>query len=98
MGLFGKKRAEQTGEESAAIKVLGSGCAKCNQLEESVKTALTQLGLEPEVGHIRDFSRIAEYGVMTTPALVVDEKVVSSGRVLKPEEAAALIRKARGME
>ena len=61
----------------AAVKVLGSGCAKCNALEEVTRQALTELGMEPVVGHITDFAQIAAYGVMTTPALVVDGKVLS---------------------
>ena len=109
MGLFGKKKkteaaaaaAERAASRSAGdsssrgILVLGSGCAKCNALEEAVRAALTELGMDPAVGHVTDFTQIAAYGVMSTPALVVDGKVVSSGKVLKKEEAAALIQKAR---
>lgn len=102
MGLFGKKKeTEATAPErgtqpgNTGILVLGSGCAKCNALEEVVRAALTELGMDPAVGHVTDFTQIAAYGVMSTPALVVDGKVVSSGKVLKKEEAAALIQKAR---
>lgn len=80
-------------EEGAAIKVLGSGCAKCNELEANVKKALEQLGMETTIEHVTDFSVIAAYGVMTTPALVVDGKVVSYGKVLKVEEAVKLLQK-----
>lgn len=68
------------------IKVLGGGCAKCHQLEENTKEALTMLDIKEEVEVITDFSIIAAYGVMTTPALVVDGKVVSYGKVLKTDE------------
>ncbi|WP_417044090.1 thioredoxin family protein [Dysosmobacter sp.] len=102
MGLFGKKKepaaaAPERGTQpgNTGILVLGSGCAKCNALEEVVRAALTELGMDPAVGHVTDFTQIAAYGVMSTPALVVDGKVVSSGKVLKKEEAAALIQKAR---
>lgn len=78
-----------------AVKVLGSGCAKCNELEENVKTALEQLGMDTAIEHVTDFNVIAAYGVMTTPALVVDGKVVSYGKVLKVEEAVKLLQKIR---
>ena len=93
-----KPAAPETKQEGGSgVKVLGSGCAKCNALEDSVREALAQLGLDAPIGHVTDFSQIAAYGVMSTPALVVDGKVVSQGRVLKPREAAELIRKARGI-
>ena len=98
MKLFGRKETEKrntpVSQEEARILVLGSGCAKCNELEGTVRAALAELGSDAAVGHVTDFSRIAAYGVMSTPALVVDGKVLSSGRLLKKEEAAELIRKA----
>jgi small redox-active disulfide protein 2 len=81
---------------SGGVKVLGSGCAKCNALEQAVRDALAELGMETTIDHVTDFTQIAAYGVMTTPALVVDGKVVSYGKVLKKDEAKALIRKVRG--
>jgi small redox-active disulfide protein 2 len=86
----------QPGEAAGGVKVLGSGCAKCNALEEAVRAALEELNMDTTIDHVTDFSQIAAYGVMTTPALVVDGKVVSWGRVLKKDEAKALIRKVRG--
>ena len=74
---------------------MGSGCAKCNALEQAVRAALAELGMETAVEHVTDFVQIASYGVMTTPALVVDGKVVSCGRVLRKEEAKTLIARAR---
>mgnify|MGYP002591670183 CR=1 FL=1 len=108
MNLFGKKKAKSccggnfTPETMAraekggsGIKVLGSGCAKCNALEASVREALAELGMDADIDHVTDFAQIAAYGVMTTPALVVDGKVVSYGKVLSKEEAKALLAKAR---
>ncbi len=69
------------------VKVLGTGCAKCNALEENVKNALEKLGMDTTIDHVTDFAEIAAYGVMTTPALVVEGKVVSFGKVLNTEEA-----------
>jgi small redox-active disulfide protein 2 len=82
-------------DQGEAVKVLGSGCAKCNELEANVKTALEQLGMDTTIEHVTDFNVIAAYGVMTTPALVVDGKVVSYGKVLKVEEATKLLQKVR---
>ena len=98
MGLFNKKNDCCSGgtcssEESknCRIKILGTGCANCIKLEENTKIALEELGIEECVGHITDFAEIAKYGVMSTPGLVVDEKVVSYGKVLKPEEIKELL-------
>lgn len=81
---------------ASGVKVLGSGCAKCNALEQATREALTELGMETTIDHVTDFAQIAAYGVMTTPALVVDGKVVSYGKVLKKDEVKALIQKVRG--
>ena len=83
-------------KSSGGVKVLGSGCAKCNALEEATREALAELGMDTAIDHVTDFTQIAAYGVMTTPALVVDGKVVSYGKVLKKDEVKALIQKARG--
>ena len=88
-------KAENAKTEGASIKILGSGCAKCNQLEAATKAALQQLGMDTTVDHVTDFSQIAAYGVMTTPALVVDGKVVSYGKVLKTEEVVKILQKVR---
>lgn len=88
-------KAEGAKTEGANVKVLGSGCAKCNQLEAATKEALQQLGMDTAIDHVTDFSQIAAYGVMTTPALVVDGKVVSYGKVLKTEEVVKILQKVR---
>jgi small redox-active disulfide protein 2 len=69
-----------------------SGCAKCNQLEAATKEALASLGMSTEVDHITDFAEIAKYGVMSTPALVIDGKVVSYGKVLKTDEVVKILK------
>ncbi len=86
------KQAEEA-KSAPGIKVLGGGCAKCHALEDAVRAALTELGMDAPIDHVTDFTQIAAYGVMTTPALVVDGKVVSYGKVLKKEEAKAIIQK-----
>lgn len=86
----------ETAKAVGGIKVLGSGCAKCNALEAAVCSALEELGMDTTIDHVTDFGQIAAYGVMSTPALVVDGKVVSYGKVLSKEEAMALILKAKG--
>jgi small redox-active disulfide protein 2 len=89
------EKAEETKTENG-IKVLGSGCAKCNELEAAVKEALGELGMDTNIEHVTDFAQIAAFGVMTTPALVIDGKVVSYGKVLKKQEAIEIIKRARG--
>ena len=63
------------------IKVLGPGCANCVNLEKATRAAVAELGLEATVEKVTDYPTIAGYGVMSTPALVVDERLVLSGRV-----------------
>ena len=72
------------------FKILGSGCKKCNLLEEHVRQACKDEGLEVIIEHEKDFSKIAEYGVMSTPALVLNEKVVSTGKVLTVDDVKKL--------
>jgi len=75
------------------LKILGSGCANCNALEAHVKEAVAELELEATIDHVTDFAKIAAMGVMRTPALVVDNKVVSMGRVLSKDEVVKLLKK-----
>lgn len=74
-----------TAEPNRGIIVLGSGCAKCTALEEAAREAVAALGLDIPVEHVTDYARIASYGVMRTPALVLNGKVVASGEVLSAE-------------
>lgn len=75
------------------IKVLGSGCKNCVTLCDNVKAAVSEMGLQAEVEKVTDFAAIAGYGVMQMPAIVVDEKVVSYGKVLKPAEVKKLLER-----
>jgi small redox-active disulfide protein 2 len=75
------------------IKVLGPGCKNCVSLKDSTLEAVKQMGLDIPVIKVQDFKEIAAYGVMQTPALVIDEKVVSFGKVLKPAEIIKIIEK-----
>ncbi len=63
------------------IKILGSGCKNCAKLEAHVKAALKELGKTADIKKVTDFAEIAKYNAMKTPALVIDEKLISSGRV-----------------
>ena len=75
------------------IKILGSGCRNCMTLADNAKKALDEMGIEAQIEKVTDFTAIASYGVMSTPALVVDEKVVSFGKVLKSSEIKKLLEK-----
>jgi len=77
---------------AGGIKVLGGGCAKCHELEANTKAALEALGSSAAVELITDFAVIAAYGVMSTPALVIDNRVVSCGRVLKTPEIVEILQ------
>ena len=73
------------------IQVLGTGCAKCHKLTDTAQRAARQIGLEYELENVTDVMRFADFGVMSTPALVVDGKVVVAGRVPSVDEVARLI-------
>ena len=75
------------------IKVLGAGCKSCHELYENTKKAVAEMGLSVEVEYITDMQKIMEYGVMSMPALVVNEKVVSMGKVLKAADVEKLLEK-----
>lgn len=75
------------------IKVLGACCKKSTETFENTKLAVKELGINAEVENIGDIVEIAKYGVMSTPALVIDEKVVSYGKFLKIEDVKKIIKK-----
>ena len=74
------------------VKVLGGGCSKCETLLANTKEAVANVGVEADVEYITDFAVIGSYGIMSMPALVVDEKVVSMGKVLKSSEIEELLK------
>ena len=75
------------------IKILGSGCMKCKKLKENARQAISQLTGDHSIEKVTDLNQFMNYGVMITPALVIDEEVVSVGEVLSPEDIKKLIEK-----
>jgi small redox-active disulfide protein 2 len=78
-------------EDTMDIKVLGPGCRNCRTLEQRTREALTALGRDDAIGKVTDFSQIAGYGVMATPALVIDGKVVAAGKIPTANRIADLL-------
>lgn len=76
------------------VKVLGTGCAKCEKLYDEAAKAVEESGLEVELSKVEKIDEIVGYGVMMTPALVVDERVVSSGKVLRAAKIVSLLTSA----
>ena len=74
------------------IKVLGGGCSKCETLLANTKEAVANAGVDADVEYITDFAVIGSYGIMSMPALVVDEKVVSMGKVLDSSEIESFLK------
>ena len=74
-----------------SIKVLGSGCKFCHELYENTKEAVKNIGLSVEVEYVTDLEQVMGYGVMSMPGLVVNEKVVSMGKVLKAADVEKLL-------
>jgi small redox-active disulfide protein 2 len=75
------------------IKILGPGCAKCEQLEKLIRETLKEAGVEANVSKVKDFKQIASYGVLSTPAVVIDEEVKSVGKIPKKDEIRAWLGK-----
>ena len=75
------------------IKVLGAGCKSCHEQYENAKAAVKSMGLSVEVEYITDMEKVMGYGVMSMPAIVVNEKVVSMGKVLKTADVEKLLHK-----
>ncbi len=73
------------------IKVLGTGCAKCKSLEKATRTAVEKNGLDASIVKVEDIAEIMKFGVMTTPALVVDGKVVLKGKVPSVDAIAQIL-------
>lgn len=74
------------------IRILGTGCLKCEELEKRTINALAELGVAADVQKVKDIKAIAAYGVLSTPGLVINSKVKSSGRLPSPDEIKQLIQ------
>lgn len=81
------------GENRCCIKVLGTGCKLCHEQYENVKKAVAEMNLDAEIEYITDMEKIMDYGVMSMPAIVVNDQVVSMGKVLKVSQVAELLKK-----
>jgi small redox-active disulfide protein 2 len=75
------------------IKILGTGCSKCKTLEELIRKVVKDNGIEANVTKIEDIVEIMKYNIMTTPALVINEKVVSKGRIPSADEIKQFLTK-----
>ncbi|MEN8116383.1 MAG: thioredoxin family protein [Bacteroidota bacterium] len=73
------------------IKVLGTGCTKCKKLEQLTKETIAEMGIEANIEKVEDIYKIMQYGVMRTPGLVIDDKVVLTGRLPKSSELKDLL-------
>ena len=73
------------------IEILGMGCPRCKQLTANAEVAVKELNINVDVSKVMDIDKITEYGVMMTPALVVDGKVVSSGKLLSKDDIKKII-------
>ncbi|MDD5500602.1 MAG: thioredoxin family protein [Candidatus Omnitrophica bacterium] len=80
------------------IKVLGPGCARCHQLEQTTREVVKELGIDAEIDYVKDIKKIMEYPILTTPGLVIDEKLVCSGRVPSKAEVNTYITSAMANE
>ncbi len=74
------------------VQILGSGCAKCHKLAENVQEASKVLGIEIDLEKVSDIESIMKSGILTTPGLVIDGRVVASGKLLKPDEIIKLLQ------
>lgn len=75
------------------IKVMGTGCRKCKALLAATEEAVKNSGVQAEIEYVTDMIKIAETGLMSTPGLIIDDKIVSSGKVLEAQAVAELIEK-----
>ncbi len=73
------------------IEVLGMGCAKCKELYTAAQEAVKEAGVEAQIDKVEDIKQIMQYGVMTTPALVIDGKVKAAGKVISKDEIKELL-------
>jgi len=80
------------------IKVLGPGCARCHQLEQTTKEVVKELGVDASIEEVKDIKKIMEYPILTTPGLIVNEELVCSGRVPNKAEVTQFIVNALAKE
>ncbi len=80
------------------IKILGPGCAKCHQVEKTVREVVKELGIDADVEEVKDMKRFISYNILMTPGLVINEQVVSSGKVPSKAEVTQLIVNALAKE
>ena len=73
------------------IKILGSGCARCHQLEKTTKEVVKELGIDASIEEVKDMMKIVQYPILTTPGLIINEELVCAGRVPTKAELAHLI-------
>ena len=73
------------------IKILGPGCTRCQQLKQTTKDVVKELGIDATIEEVKDINKITEYPILTTPGLVIDEELVCSGRVPNKAEVTQLI-------
>ncbi len=73
------------------IKILGTGCPNCNKLEEEIKKAVTNLGVEADFEKVTDYQRIMEFDILSTPGLVINDQVVSSGKIPSQPELVSML-------
>ncbi|MDD4083123.1 MAG: thioredoxin family protein [Sphaerochaetaceae bacterium] len=96
INLFGQKKSPEVaktseGKNEHTFTVMGSGCAKCNKLEQNVRQALTETGKKANVVHITDISQMLNRGIMSAPALLLDDQVVSTGKLVTVKEIKNII-------
>ena len=82
------------GMSKMKIQILGTGCPKCKKMAELTDAAAKQLGLDVEIEKVTDIMKILDFGVMSTPALAVDGKVLAAGNVPSPEQVKRLLQQA----
>ena len=80
------------------IKILGPGCARCQQLKKTTREVVKELGIDTTIEEVKDINKIVDYAVLTTPGLVINEKLVCAGRVPSKAELARLIGDALSKE
>lgn len=89
---FKKKRNNKESNKNSRIKILGSGCKKCNNLEKQLKSILIENNIDEEIDHITDFKEIAKYNTMKTPAIVIDGVVMNDKYLQNKESLDKLIK------